>query len=139
MRQRPTTCATAWRRPFRSTAAAVVVATAAVTVRVVVIIVRIPYQINTRVFLQELGRLQKQTNAPLQADHPERPTMTLGWLLAHPRGSIQDVSMLRQVEVLLDCHAVHEGVHGRECRVDDLTVATVSRPGRHRNGGVLIY
>ena len=32
---------------------------------------------------------QKQLNTQLKTDHPERPTMTLGWSLAYPR-SITD-------------------------------------------------
>ena len=32
---------------------------------------------------------QKQMNTPLKADHPERPTITLGWSLAHPRGILE--------------------------------------------------
>ena len=35
---------------------------------------------------------QKQINTPLKADHPERPTITLGWSLAHPRGILENNS-----------------------------------------------
>ena len=29
-------------------------------------------------------------NTPLKADHPERPTITLGWSLSHPRGILKN-------------------------------------------------
>ena len=33
--------------------------------------------------------VHKQINAPLKADHPERPTITLGWSLVYPRGILE--------------------------------------------------
>ena len=56
--------------------------------------------------------IQKQLNTPLKADHPERPTITLGWSFEHPPGIIMH-------EVLL---------------FDFM----VSRSGWHRNRGVFI-
>ena len=55
---------------------------------------------------------QRQTNTPLKADHPERPTMTLGWSLEHPLG-------IRKLSV---------------CSNNEM----VSRSGGHRNRGVFI-
>ena len=56
---------------------------------------------------------QKQINTPLKADHPERPTITLGWSIEHLPG------ILTNNVYLLDF--------------------MVSRSGWHRNRGVLIY
>ena len=49
--------------------------------------------------------IQKQRNTPLKADHPERPTITLGWSLAHPRG------ILENDVFLLDFMASRSGWH----------------------------
>ena len=37
---------------------------------------------------------QKHTNTPLKADHPERPTITLGWSLEHPPGILENNKLL---------------------------------------------
>ena len=34
--------------------------------------------------------VQKRLHTPLKADHPERPTITLGWSLEHPLGIIEN-------------------------------------------------
>ena len=49
---------------------------------------------------------QKHISTPLQADHPERPTITLGWSLQHPRG------ILNNHVFLVDFMVSRSGWHG---------------------------
>ena len=55
---------------------------------------------------------QKQINTLLKADHPERPTITLGWSLEYPLGVLANIGFLLDVRV--------------------------SRSGWHRNRGVFV-
>ena len=55
---------------------------------------------------------QKRKSTPLKADQPDRPTITRGWSLAHPRGILENTMFLFDV--------------------------VVSRSGWHRNRGVFV-
>ena len=49
---------------------------------------------------------QTRINTPLKADHPERPTITLGWSLWLPRG------IRNNNELLVDLMISRSGWHG---------------------------
>ena len=53
--------------------------------------------------------LQKHINTLLKADRPERPTITLGWSLQHPRG------ILKCIIFLFDLMVSRSGWHGEVC------------------------
>ena len=67
---------------------------------------------------------QKQTNTPLKADHPEKPTITLGWSLEHPLGILTNHMFL--LDVMVSRSGWHDNRGAFAC--SQLTIVLVRKP-----------